>query len=222
MAAGMSLNIKESGCDLISEESPQNKLLAALPHPDRRRLRRHLEPVQLLQGVTLLEADSHPGYAYFPTTAIISLLDAEAGGVSTEVFSVGNEGMLGIAIFLGGETTPRQAIVQSSGWAYRITAENLKRELSFDSALQLLLLRYTQALLTLVGQTAVCNRRHSIVQRMCRWLLLHLDRTASLEMTMTHEVLATLLGVRREGITDAACKLQAEGLITYHRGRITV
>jgi len=218
----MTIHLKSAFNVVTDAGSRQNKLLAALPQVEWYRLQRHLDPIRLLQAEILREADSYPEYAYFPTTSIISVVDAEADGASTEVSSVGNEGLLGIAIFLGGETTPRQAIVQSTGWAYRISAENLRSELDRDGALKHLLGRYTQALLTLVGQTAVCNRRHSIVQRMCRWLLLHLDRAASMEMAMTHEMLATLLGVRREGITDAACKLQTEGFITYHRGRITV
>ncbi len=200
----------------------QNKLLAALPDAEWERLRPHLEPIEMPAGRIVREPGSAVSYAYFPTTAIISLLYSTVDGVSTEIAAVGNEGFMGLALLLGGETTPRTALVQMTGRVYRIKGEILKEEFDRGGSIQRLLFRYIQALLTLIGQTAVCNRRHTIDQQLCRWLLLNLDRLETPQLTMTHELLANLMGVRREGITESARKLQIAGFITYSRGLITV
>jgi CRP-like cAMP-binding protein len=201
----------------------QNRLLAALPDIEWRRVLSHLEPVELSHGEMILwESDSPLTHAYFPTTSIISLLYASADGVSTEIATVGNEGLVGISLFMGGTVARSRWVAQRGGHAYRLGAAILRAEFSRGATMQKLLLQYTQARLTLIGQTAVCNRRHSIDQQLCRWLLLTLDRHAPEVVTMTHERLANTLGVRREGITDAARKLQAAGLIKYNRGRIAV
>jgi CRP-like cAMP-binding protein len=162
------------------------------------------------------------GYVYFPTTSIVSLLYVMEDGASAEIAIVGNEGLVGIALFMGGETTPSRAVVQSAGHAYRLKSAVLKNEFERGGALQHLLLRYTQAMITQMAQTAVCNRHHSLEQQLCRWLLLSLDRLSSNVLTMTQELIANMLGVRREGVTEAAGTLQAEGLIHYSRGKITV
>lgn len=200
----------------------RNRLLGAVPEAEWRHLERYLEPVELSRGQTLYASGSPPHHAFFPTSSIISMLGVEPGGASTEIASVGNEGMVGISVFLGGETTPRQKVVQRDGWAYRIPAAALKYEFDRSAALRHLCLSYTQTLLSMVAQMAICNRHHSITQRMCYWLLLNLDRHSSNEIRMTHQMLAGLLGVRREGITEAARFLQIRSCITYHRGRITV
>jgi CRP-like cAMP-binding protein len=161
-------------------------------------------------------------HVYFPTNSIVSLLYVMEDGGSAEISVVGNEGLLGIALCMGGETTPSRAIVQSAGHAYRLLGQQLKDEFHRNGGMQLLLLRYTQALITQMAQTAVCNRHHSVDQQLCRWLLLSLDRLASNELTMTQELIANMLGVRREGVTDAAGKLQKRGVIRYARGQITV
>jgi len=161
-------------------------------------------------------------YVYFPTTAIVSLLYVMEDGASAEIAIVGNEGILGIALFMGGESTPSRAVVQSAGFGYRMKAALLKEEFGRFGVLMHLLLRYTQSLITQMAQTAVCNRHHSVDQQLCRWLLLSLDRLASNELTMTQELIANMLGVRREGVTEAAGKLQSAGLISYRRGKITV
>jgi len=173
-------------------------------------------------GWAVYEAGDTQGYVYFPTTSIVSLLYVMEDGASAEIAVVGNEGVVGIALFMGGETTPSRAVVQSAGYAYRLRANVLKTEFGRGGNLQHLLLRYTQALITQMAQTAVCNRHHSVEQQLCRWLLLSLDRLPSNELTMTQELIANMLGVRREGVTEAAGKLQAEGLIQYSRGKITV
>jgi CRP-like cAMP-binding protein len=206
----------------LAGDPRQNKLLAALPDVQWQRLHRDLEPIEMTLGSTLCESGGPLAHGYFPATSIFSLVYATADGASTEVASIGSEGLVGVALVLGGETTPNRIVVQRRGWAYRVTREILAEEFARGGAIQYLLLRYTQALLTLIGQTAVCNRRHSIDQQLCRWLLTNLDRFASQELTMTHELLANMFGVRREGITEAAHKLQISGLITYSRGRITV
>jgi CRP-like cAMP-binding protein len=161
-------------------------------------------------------------YVYFPTNCIVSLLYVLADGASAEISVVGNEGLIGIALFMGGETTPSRALVQSAGFAYRLSAQALKDEFHRNGEVQLLLLRYTQALITQMAQTAVCNRHHSVDQQLCRWLLLSLDRLTSAELVMTQELIANMLGVRREGVTEAAGKLEKLGVIRYARGRITV
>ena len=173
-------------------------------------------------GWVVYEADAEQRHVYFPTTGIVSLLYVMADGHSAEIALVGNEGVVGIALFMGGETTPSRAVVQSAGRAYRLGAPVLKDEFERGGALQHSLLRYTQALITQMSQTAVCNRHHSVDQQLCRWLLLSLDRLPSNKLEMTQELIANMLGVRREGVTEAAGKLQAAGLITYQRGHITV
>jgi CRP-like cAMP-binding protein len=200
----------------------QNHLLAALPPAEFERLAPHLELVPMLLGETLYEPGGRMQHVYFPTTAIVSLLYVMESGASAEIAGVGNEGILGISLFMGGETTPSSAVVQTAGHGYRLPARLLKEEFGRGGLVQRLLLRYTQALLTQMCQTAACNRHHSIEQQLCRWLLLTLDRLPSSELIMTQELVANALGVRREGITDAAGKLQRAGLIRYRRGHITV
>jgi len=212
----MSINAAPTGDPL------RNKLLSALPRLEWSRLRPNLELIDLSSGEILCESDSRLTHAYFPTTATISLMYIMCDGSSSEIAAVGSEGLVGITLFMGNAATMNRVVVQNRGRAYRLRAEILKAEFTQGGAMQHLLLRYTQARLTLIGQTAACNRRHAIEQQLCRWLLLSLDRLGSDELTMTHEMLASTLGVRREGITEAALKLQAAGLIKYSRGRITV
>lgn len=199
-----------------------NKLLAALPAAISTRLQPHLELVPLKLGASVYEAGGKQAFVYFPTNAIVSLLYVMQNGASAEIAVVGNEGLVGIALFMGGETTPSRAVVQSAGHAYRLSSKRLKREFEAGGALQHLLLRYTQALITQMAQTAVCNRHHSIEQQLCRWLLLSIDRLPTDVLSMTQELIANMLGVRREGVTEAAGKLQDEGIIHYSRGRITI
>lgn len=200
----------------------QNHLLAALPVTEFKRLSPHLELVAMPRGQVLYESGGHLRHAYFPTTSIVSLLSVMEDGASTEIAMVGNEGVLGIALFLGGETTLNHAVGQNAGYGYRLKAQLLKQEFSRGGPLMHLLLRYTQTLITQMAQTAVCNRHHSLEQRFCRWLLLSMDRSSSTELPVTHELIANMLGVRREGVTEAAGKLQRESLIRYSRGHITV
>ncbi|HUF19930.1 MAG TPA: Crp/Fnr family transcriptional regulator [Burkholderiales bacterium] len=200
----------------------QNRLLAALPDTDYEHLLPHLERVPLPLGWAVYESGSEQGYVYFPATGIISLLYVLEDGSSAEIAVAGNEGVVGIALFMGGETTPSRAVVQSAGFGYRLRAGVLKNAFGQGGALQHLLLRYTQALITQMAQTAVCNRHHSVEQQLCRWLLLSLDRLPSNKLSMTQELIANMLGVRREGVTEAAGNLQAAGLINYSRGKITV
>ncbi len=196
----------------------QNYLLAALPALESERLYPHLELVPLSLGEVLYESGDQLQHVYFPILSIVSLLYVMADGASAEIAVVGNEGIIGIALFMGGETMPNRAVVQSAGYAYRLKGQLLKEEFNRAGELQHLLLRYTQALLTQMSQTAVCNRHHSVDQQLCRWLLLSLDRLSSNELTMTQELIANMLGVRREGVTEAAGKLQSAGLIHYSRG----
>jgi CRP-like cAMP-binding protein len=206
-----------------AEQSPKNnRLLAALPPADYDVLLPSLEPTRMALGQALYESGGAQGYVYFPTSSIVSLLYVLENGSSAEIAVTGCEGLVGIALFMGGETTPSRAVVQSEGNGYRLKASVLKREFERGGPLQLLLLRYTQALITQMTQTAVCNRHHSVDQQLCRWLLLSLDRLPENELVMTQELIANMLGVRREGVTEAAGKLQADGLIEYSRGRITV
>ncbi|MFZ1640353.1 MAG: Crp/Fnr family transcriptional regulator [Candidatus Contendobacter sp.] len=200
----------------------QNHLLAVLPEFECERLFPYLERVPLPLGEALYESGDRLNHVYFPSTAIVSLLYVMENGASAEIAVVGNEGIVGIALFMGGETMPNRAVVQSAGHAYRLKGQVLKQEFNRSGALQHLLLRYTLALLTQMAQTAVCNRHHSVDQQLCRWLLLSLDRLPSNELTMTQELIANMLGVRREGVTEAAGHLQGAGLIHYSRGRITV
>ena len=205
-----------------SSHPRQNQLLAALSAAEYEPLRPHLEVVGLELGRPIYESGGQQAYVYFPTSSIVSLLYVMEDGASAEIAVVGNEGLVGIALFMGGESTPSRAVVQSAGYGYRLRAGELKRAFGQGGMVQHLLLRYTQALITQMAQTAVCNRHHSVEQQLCRWLLLSLDRLASNELTMTQELIANMLGVRREGVTEAAHKLQAQKLINYSRGRITV
>jgi CRP-like cAMP-binding protein len=199
----------------------QNYLLAALPAPALERLLPHLEPVELSLGEVLYESGGALRHVYFPTDAIVSLLYVMENGASAEISVVGNEGLIGVAVFMGGESTPSRAVVQSAGQAFRLPGQQLKDEFNRHEEM-LLMLRYTQALITQMAQTAVCNRHHTIDQQLCRWLLLSLDRLPGNELTMTQELIANMLGVRREGVTDAAGKLQRLGIIEYTRGHIKV
>ena len=206
----------------VGQIPQQNHLLAALPPGDYERLAPHLELIPLKLGEVLYEPGIRMRYVCFPTTSIVSLLYVMEDGASAEIAIVGNEGILGISLFMGGETTPSRAVVQSAGYGYRLKAQLLKDEFQRFGPMLHLLLRYTQALITQMAQTAVCNRHHSVDQQLCRWLLLSLDRLASNELSMTQELIANMLGVRREGVTEAAGKLQEARLISYRRGRITV
>jgi CRP-like cAMP-binding protein len=208
---------------MATQHSPsQNHLLAALPTKEFEALAAHLELVPLPLGEFLYEPGTQLEYAYFPTTAIVSLHYVMESGASAETAGVGNEGVVGISLFMGGDTTPSSAVVQTAGYAYRLGSSLLLQEFNRAGLLQRLLLRYTQALITHMAQTAVCNRHHSVEQQLCRWLLLTLDRLPSNELVMTQELVASMLGVRREGITEAAGKLQHTGIISYRRGHITV
>ena len=200
----------------------QNHLLDALLENEYDRLYPNLDLVTLQLGEVLYESGEQLHHVYFPTTAIISLLYVMEDGASAEIAIVGNEGILGISLFMGGETTPSRAVVQSAGFGYRLQSSLIKSEFNRAGPVQRLLLRYTQALITQMAQTAVCNRHHTVEQQLCRWLLLSLDRLASNELAMTQELIANMLGVRREGVTEAASKLQKAGLIHYTRGKITV
>ena len=200
----------------------QNHLLAALPAAELERLKPHLELIHMPLGDVLCESGGRLHYVYFPTSSIISLHYILENGASSEIAGVGNEGMLGISLFMGGETTPSWATVQTAGYGYRLKAALMQQEFNRPGPVQRLLLRYTQALIMQISQTAVCNRHHTIEQQLCRWLLLTLDRLNSEELTMTQELIASMLGVRREGITEAAGKLQNAGIIRYRRGHIMV
>jgi CRP-like cAMP-binding protein len=204
-------------------DSPhQNHLLAALPAEELERLSPHLGLVPMRLGEILYEPGGQMQHAYFPTTSIVSLHYVMESGASAETAGVGNEGVVGISLFMGGDTTPSSAVVQTAGHAYRLAGRLLKQEFNRAGPMQHLLLRYTQALITQMIQTAACNRHHSIEQQLCRWLLLTLDRLPSQELIMTQELVASMLGVRREGITQAAGNLQQAGLIRYRRGHIAV
>jgi CRP-like cAMP-binding protein len=206
-----------------SAPSPnQNHLLAALPTAEFDRLAKHLEPVAMPLGQILYEPGSQLQHAYFPTTAIVSLHYVTESGASAETAGVGNEGIVGIALFMGGNTTPSSAVVQTAGHGYRLERGKLMEEFNRGGLMHRLLLRYTQALITQMNQTAACNRHHSLEQQLCRWLLLTLDRLSSNELVMTQELVASMLGVRREGITESAGNLQRAGFIRYRRGHIAV
>ena len=209
--------------DLAEPPNPQqNRLLAILHESERERLFQHLELVPMPLGEAIYESGGQLSHVYFPTTAIVSLLFVMEDGASAEIAVVGNEGVVGIALFMGGESMPNRAVVQSEGHAYRLDGQLLRQEFERSGGLQHLLLRYILALLAQMAQTAVCNRHHTVDQQLCRWLLLSLDRLPSNELSMTQELIANMLGVRREGVTQAAGKLQKAGLINYHRGHITV
>lgn len=200
----------------------RNDLLGLLPPQVKDRIFSKLREIELPLGQEIYAAGQEVKYVYFPVDCIISLLYVMLDGHSAEISVVGREGIVGIAVFMGGESTPSRAIVQSAGTAYRLAATELKLEFNNDAPMRMLMLRYTQALITQMAQTAVCNRHHSIDQQLCRWLLLSLDRLSSNQLTMTQELIANMLGVRREGVTEAAGKLQKLGVIRYQRGRITV
>lgn len=200
----------------------QNHLLAALPAAEFDALAAHLEWVAMPLGKILYEPGEKLQHAYFPTTSIVSLHYVMASGATAETAGVGNEGVVGVSLFLGGETTSSTAVVQTAGHAYRLERQRLKVAFNQGGLMQRLLLRYTQALLTQTAQTAVCNRHHSLEQQLCRWLLLTLDRMPTHDLIMTQELVASMLGVRREGITEAAGNLQRAGLISYRRGHISV
>lgn len=199
-----------------------NHLLGAMPETEWERFAPHLTPVTLHLGDVIYEAGTEQPHVYFPTDSIVSLLYVMEDGSSAEIAIVGNEGLVGISLFMGGGTTPSRAVVQSAGQAFRMRAQFIRDEFVLAGRVQRLFLRYTQALLTQMGQTAVCNRHHTVDQQLCRWLLMSLDRLSSNELTMTQELIANMLGVRREGVTEAASKLQRAGVIKYNRGRITV
>jgi CRP-like cAMP-binding protein len=205
-----------------SPDPRKNHLLAALPDAEWQRWLPQLESVEMPLGQVLYESGSNIKHVYFPTTSIVSLLYVMENGASAEIAVVGNEGIVGIALFMGGESTPSRAVVQSAGRGFRLEAQTMKVEFNRAGPVLHLLLRYTQALITQMSQTAVCNRHHSLDQQLCRWLLLSLDRLEGVELVMTQELIANMLGVRREGVTEAAHSLQEVGLIRYARGRITV
>jgi CRP-like cAMP-binding protein len=208
--------------DSTAHSPKQNYLLAALRSDDYQRLLPDLELVPMSLGTAVYEAGGYLGYLYFPTTCIVSLLNVMEDGSSAEIAITGNDGLIGIALFMGGESMPSRAVVQSAGHAYRLKAAALKTEFNLGGDLQHLALRYTQSLLTQMSQTAVCNRHHTLEQQLCRWLLLSLDRLPSNKLDMTQELIANMLGVRREGVTEAAGKLQNENIISYSRGHILI
>jgi CRP-like cAMP-binding protein len=200
----------------------QNRLLAALPPAERERIFPHLTLVSLPLGAVLYESGDTQRYIYFPVDSIVSLLYVLKNGASAEIAVVGNDGAIGVALFMGGATTTNRAIVQSAGSAYRLTGKRIEQEFARHGEMLHVLLRYTQALITQMAQTAVCNRHHSVDQQLCRWLLLSIDRLSTNQLIMTQELIANMLGVRREGVTEAAGKLQKVGVIQYRRGKITV
>ncbi|MFZ0791474.1 MAG: Crp/Fnr family transcriptional regulator [Chromatiaceae bacterium] len=206
----------------VTPRPQQNHLLAALLPDVQERIFPFLEPAPMPLGKVLYESGALERHVYFPTDSIISLLYVMENGASAEISVVGNEGLVGIALFMGGESTTSRAIVQSAGFAYRLLGKRFKDEVSRHGDLLFLMLRYSQALITQMAQTAVCNRHHSIEQQLCRWLLLSIDRLPANQLIMTQELIANMLGVRREGVTDAAGRLQKEGVIEYRRGHITV
>jgi CRP-like cAMP-binding protein len=213
--------LSEIGLD-ASDDPAQNRLLAALPEREWSLWLAHLEPVELPLGTVIYESGGKLTHVYFPTTAIVSLLYVMENGGSAEIAVVGYEGIVGISLFMGGETTPSRAVVQSAGTGFRLKASLVMEEFNRAGPVLHLLLRYTQALITQMAQTAVCNRHHTLDQQLCRWLLLSLDRLRTNELVMTQELIANMLGVRREGVTEAAGRLDKAGLIRYQRGRIIV
>jgi len=206
----------------ISAEARKNSLLAALPDLEWRRWQPLLEKIEMPLGRVLYESGATLAHVYFPITSIVSLLYVTENGASAEIAMVGNEGLVGVSLFMGGESTSGRAVVQSAGQGFRLKSQLMKNEFNRAGPVLHLLLRYTQALITQMSQTAVCNRHHSLDQQLCRWLLLSLDRLHANELVMTQELIANMLGVRREGVTEAALKLQQAGLISYVRGHITV
>ena len=206
----------------VSQVPTANHLLAVLAPDEQERIFPHLQFVELKLGQVLYESGDTLSHVYFPTDCIVSMLYVLSDGATAEIAVAGNEGLIGISLFMGGETTPNRAVVQSAGHAYRLAGQRIKDEFHRDGSLQNLFLRYTQALITQMAQTAVCNRHHSVDQQLCRWLLLSLDRLPGNKLKMTQELIANMLGVRREGVTEAAGKLQKLGVIRYSRGQITI
>ncbi len=213
---------RQGGPAINSDDPRKNRLLSVLPEPVWERWLPQVETIDLRLGQVVYESGATLSHVYFPTNAIISLLYVTENGQSAEIAVVGNEGIVGISLFMGGESTTSRAVVQSAGYAIRLNAQTLKDEFNQNGPVLHLLLRYTQALITQMAQTAVCNRHHSLDQQLCRWLLLSLDRLPGAELVMTQELIANMLGVRREGVTESALKLQRAGLIRYARGRIVV
>jgi len=205
-----------------SLDARRNLLLAAFPAADWARWEPHLELVEMPLGMVLCESGDAASHVFFPTTAIVSLLNVLKNGASAEIAIVGNEGVVGVSLFLGGESTSSRSVVQSGGEGFRMKSQTIKEELIRAAPIRHLLLRYIRALIAQIGQTAVCNRHHSLDQQLCRWLLLSLDRLETNEILMTQELIANMLGVRREGVTEGAIRLQQAGVINYARGRITV
>lgn len=223
MTARVLVRLLQLMSDIVkSPDLQKNRLLAMLPTAEWGRLRPELEAVDLTLGQVLYESGSTMTHMYFPTSAIVSLLYVMENGSSAEIAVVGNEGLVGVSLFMGGESTPSRAVVQSAGRGFRMPAQQIKAEFNRAGPTMHLLLRYTQALITQMAQTAVCNRHHSLDQQLCRWLLLSLDRLESMELLMTQELISNMLGVRREGVTEAAMQLQSAGLIRYSRGKINV
>ena len=218
----MSSDAPPNSVTTLSAGPAENHLLAALPDAEAQRWLPQLERVEMPLGQVLYESGGTLSHVYFPTTAIVSLLYVMENGASAEIAVVGNEGIVGISLFMGGDSTSSRAVVQSAGLGYRLKAQIMKDDFNRAGPVLQLLLRYTQALITQMAQTAVCNRHHSLDQQLCRWLLLSLDRLQSNELVMTQELIANMLGVRREGVTEGALKLQQAGLIRYARGRISV
>jgi CRP-like cAMP-binding protein len=208
--------------EVVAADPTFNLLLAALPQAERLRWSSQLEPVDMPLGQVLYESGTRLSHVYFPTTSIVSLLYVMENGASAEIAVVGQEGIVGISLFMGGESTPSRAVVQSAGQGLRLKANLMMQEFNRGGPVMHLLLRYTQALITQMAQTAVCNRHHSLDQQLCRWLLLSLDRLQSNQLVMTQELIANMLGVRREGVTEAAGQLHRAGLIRYQRGHITI
>jgi CRP-like cAMP-binding protein len=207
---------------LTMTDMKRNHLLAALPEAEWQRLSPHFEPTSMPLGQVLYESGRTLSHVYFPTDAIVSLLYVMENGASAEIAVVGHEGIVGISLFMGGESTPSRAVVQSAGQGFRLRAQVIKDEFERAGPVMHLLLRYTQALITQMAQTAVCNRHHTLDQQLCRWLLLSLDRLPGSDLVMTQELIANMLGVRREGVTEGALKLQKAGLIRYSRGHVTI
>jgi CRP-like cAMP-binding protein len=206
----------------LGADPRHNRLLASLPELDWQRWRAHLQPVAMPLGQALYESGEMLSHGYFPTTAIVSLMYVTEGGASSEIAVVGNDGIVGVPLFMGGGSTPSRALVQSAGEGFRMSARAIREEFSHPASVMTLLLRYTQALIAQMAQITVCNRHHTVGQQLCRWLLLSLDRLPGNELVVTQEVIANMLGVRREGVTEAAVALQRAGLISYRRGHITV
>ena len=207
---------------LSNAGNAENRLLAMLPEPEKERWRLHLEPVDMPLGQVLHEPGAEPSFAVFPLTSIVSLLYVMENGASAEIAVIGNDGMVGMSLFMGGNTTPSRAVVQSAGKGFRVPAALLKSAVHRNADVLRLLLLYAQALLTQMAQTAVCNRHHTLHQQFCRWLLLSLDRVPGNELVMTQELIANMLGVRRQGVNEVAAKLQSSGAIDYRRGRIVI